>query len=552
MFLTASIGIAVSYGSEFDDAATLIRDADTAMYHSKDAGRNSVTVFDVSMLERIAKRVEMERRIRHALSAGDIVAHYQPIVQLPSGNVIGFEALARWNDGGKMVEPAEFIAVAEECGLIVPLGALMLDEACRSLSQWRRTIPGGEQLYMSVNLSPRQVRESDIVDTVADALLHHDLPGDALWLEITESLVMENPEHAADILDLLRAAGAGLSLDDFGAGYSSLSYLQRFSFDTIKIDRSIVHTSANNAPGSAIVRSIVALSHELGRKVVAEGVENGEDVGFLRSISCEYAQGFYYGEPMPPREVMQLLKVIRKSERKLQRRGFFRTKTKLAPQQRAANGASHAAQPREAAPPRRAKDGSSRAARAGEPRATPAVGALRLRPRAVNGAGRAMAPPPLPTTNSPSIAPTPTAPRQPPPLNGGSPTAPPPLATQPMPAPPLSPPPLTNTQPSVLSQMQRPVIAARTLPLQSGSHGPPLSRANEQRPPLLRPTSGSSGANGSLSGTTMPANGPASGSMSSPQTAPPTAPRATTLPPQMAASLARLAGKRPPGGADKK
>jgi diguanylate cyclase len=303
VFVTASIGIAVSDGSALEDAATLIRDADTAMYRSKDAGRNAVTVFDVSMLERVAKRVEMERRIRQALAAGEIVAHYQPLVQLPSGNVIGFEALARWNDGTTMIDPAEFIAVAEESGLIVPLGALMLDEACRSLSNWRRTIPGGEHLYISVNLSPRQVRESDIVDTVAETLLRHDLPGDALWLEITENVMMEDSVSTSGVLIGLRSLGVRLSVDDFGTGFSSLSTLKRFPVSGVKIDRSFVSGLGHHQSDSSLVSAILAMASALGLVTIAEGVETIDQASQLFQLGCIVGQGYLFSMAVPFDEV---------------------------------------------------------------------------------------------------------------------------------------------------------------------------------------------------------------------------------------------------------
>ena len=233
------------------------------MYRSKDAGRNAVTVFDTSMLERVARRVELERRLRQALSAGQIVAYYQPLVQLPSGNVVGFEALARWENDEQMVASSEFIPVAEESGLIVPLGAYMVDEACRSLAHWRRTIPGGEQLYVSVNLSPRQVRESDIVDIVAEALLRHGLPGTALWLEITESVMMEDSVSTAGVMVGLRSLGVRLSVDDFGTGFSSLSTLKRFPVSGVKIDRSFVSGLGQHQSDSSLVAAIVAMASAL-------------------------------------------------------------------------------------------------------------------------------------------------------------------------------------------------------------------------------------------------------------------------------------------------
>ena len=189
-----------------------------------------------------------------------------------------------------------------------------------------------DPLFVSVNISSRQIFRQNLIQEIRHILGRNIVPKGTLRLEVTESLVMENPEQATEILEWLRGAGAELAIDDFGTGYSSLAYLQRFPFDTIKIDKALVQSSgANNGAGSAIVRSIVALAHELGKKVVAEGVETPEDAGFLRSIGCEYAQGFYYGEPMSDRDVLQLLKMVRKAEHKLRPRGFFRAKAKGAP-----------------------------------------------------------------------------------------------------------------------------------------------------------------------------------------------------------------------------
>lgn len=296
VFISPSIGIAISHGLNADDAATLIREADTAMYRSKDAGRNAVTVFDPSMLERVARRVEMERRMRQALSAGDIVAYYQPVVQLPSGSVVGFEALARWEGETVPIPPSEFIGVAEESGLIVPLGAHMLDTACRSLAHWRRTVPGGEALYLSVNLSPRQVRESDIVDTVAETLARHGLPGDALWLEITESVMMEDSLSTAGVLFGLRSLGVRLSVDDFGTGFSSLSTLKRFPVSGVKIDRSFVSGLGQYQSDSSLVSAIVAMASALGLVTVAEGIETPEQANRLFQLGCTQAQGYLFAQ----------------------------------------------------------------------------------------------------------------------------------------------------------------------------------------------------------------------------------------------------------------
>jgi diguanylate cyclase (GGDEF)-like protein len=303
VFISVSIGIAVALGSEVDDAATLIREADTAMYRSKDAGRNAVTVFDISMLERVARRVELERRLRQALATGQVVAYYQPLVHLPTGTVAGFEALARWKHDEQMVASSEFIAVAEESGLIVPLGAFMLDEACRSVAHWRRTIPGGERLYISVNLSPRQVRESDIVDIVAETLLRHDLPGTALWLEITESVMMEDSVLTAGVLVGLRSLGVRLSVDDFGTGFSSLSTLKRFPVSGVKIDRSFVSGLGRHQSDSSLVAAIVAMASALGLVTIAEGVETRDQAARLLELGCTEAQGYLFATAVPFDEV---------------------------------------------------------------------------------------------------------------------------------------------------------------------------------------------------------------------------------------------------------
>jgi EAL domain-containing protein (putative c-di-GMP-specific phosphodiesterase class I) len=242
--------------------------------------------------------------------------------------------------------------------LIVRLGSHVLLRAAHEAARWQRELPREERpLFVSVNISSRQIFRQNLIQEIRHILGRNIVPKGSLRLEITESLVMENPEQATEILEWLRGAGAELALDDFGTGYSSLAYLQRFPFDTIKIDRALVQASGESGgAGSAIVRSIVALGHELGKSVVAEGVETPEDVAFLRSINCGYAQGFYYGEPMSDRDVLQLLKMVRTAEHKLRPRGLFRAKTKGKDKERrkkvAANGvAAEANGTNGAAPP---------------------------------------------------------------------------------------------------------------------------------------------------------------------------------------------------------
>jgi len=301
VFVSASVG--VTFAGPGAQAATLIQEADTAMYRSKDAGRNVVTTFDFSMRERVARRVELERLLRHAIDDQQLAAHYQPLVTLPEGRVVGFEALARWSHGGQMISPAEFIPIAEESGLIVQLGAFMLDEGCRQLARMRRGLPGGEALYMSVNLSARQVREGDIVDTVAEALERHHLPGEALWLEITESVLMEDSLTTASVMAGLRALDVRLSVDDFGTGFSSLSYLKRFPVSQVKIDRSFVSGLGQHEWDSSLVSAIIAMAGALGLSTTAEGVETVEQARQLHHLGCRQAQGFLYSKAVPASEV---------------------------------------------------------------------------------------------------------------------------------------------------------------------------------------------------------------------------------------------------------
>jgi diguanylate cyclase (GGDEF)-like protein len=303
VFISVSIGVTVALPSDGSQAATLIQEADTAMYRSKDSGRNRVTIFDSSMRERVARRVELERRLRHALNERHFAAFYQPLVSLPNGKVNGFEALARWQEDGQMISPAEFIPIAEESGLIVPLGAFMLDEACRNIAIWRKTIVGGDRLYVTVNLSARQIRESDIVDTVAETLERYHLPGQALWLEITESVMMEDSVLTASVMAGLRALGVRLAVDDFGTGFSSLSYLKRFPVSSVKIDRSFVTGLGQHEADSSLVTAIIAMGSALDLNTIAEGVETTEEAQHLYSLGCRQAQGYLFGKAVSSAEV---------------------------------------------------------------------------------------------------------------------------------------------------------------------------------------------------------------------------------------------------------
>jgi diguanylate cyclase (GGDEF)-like protein/PAS domain S-box-containing protein len=306
IFLTASIGLALG-GGDPEQAEDLLKDAELAMYHAKRTGGDRIEVFKDAMRARKSDRLSVESDLRRALERDEITILYQPIVRLEDRSVAGFEALARWNHPklGRL-SPTEFINIAEETGLIVELGLFVLDRAARQLSTWQRTVRHRDPLFTSINVSSRQLLRHDLIQDLRTVLGRAPLTRGSLKLELTESTVMENPEHAAQILQRIRELGAGLALDDFGTGYSSLAYLQRFPFDTIKIDQSFVRMSAKGTR-PVILRSMIALAHDLGMDVVAEGAETDSDAVELFQLGCEYAQGFAFGEPMSAERARALL-----------------------------------------------------------------------------------------------------------------------------------------------------------------------------------------------------------------------------------------------------
>jgi diguanylate cyclase (GGDEF)-like protein/PAS domain S-box-containing protein len=306
IFLTASMGIALADGQP-TRADEVLKDAELAMYHCKRIGGDRIEVFKPSMRARKTDRLTLESELRRALEREEITLLYQPIVRLEDRSVAGFEALARW-DHPKMgrMSPAEFITIAEEIGLIVDLGLFVLERAARQLGQWQRTIRQRDPVFCSVNVSSRQLLRQDLVHDLRTVIARSGLARGTLKLELTESLVMENPEHAAQMLHRIRELGAGLALDDFGTGHSSLAYLQRFPFDTIKIDQSFVRAS-NKGQRPVLLRSIIAMAHDLGMEVVAEGAETDSDAVELYQLGCEYAQGYVFGEPMSADDARHLL-----------------------------------------------------------------------------------------------------------------------------------------------------------------------------------------------------------------------------------------------------
>ncbi len=306
IFLTASIGVALP-SEEPRTTEEIMKDAELAMYHAKRVGGDRIEVFKAGMRARKTDRLSLESDLRRAIEREEITILYQPIVRLEDRSVAGFEALARW-DHPKMgrLSPADFISIAEETGLIVDLGLFMLDRTARQLGSWQRTIRSRDPVFASVNVSSRQLLRHDLIHDLRTVLSRSAIARGTLKLELTESLLMENPEHAAQMLTRIRELGAGLALDDFGTGHSSLAYLQRFPFDTIKIDQSFVRTT-NKGKRPVILRSIIALAHDLGMEVVAEGAETDSDAVELYQLGCEYAQGYAFGEPMSADEARDLL-----------------------------------------------------------------------------------------------------------------------------------------------------------------------------------------------------------------------------------------------------
>ncbi|MBW3668996.1 MAG: EAL domain-containing protein [Actinobacteria bacterium] len=304
--ITASIGIALA--APDTRAEDLLRDADVAMYRAKERGRARLELFDEAMRTRMLERLEIEHALRRALAHHEFVLHYQPTVSLRTGRIISVEALLRWPDPDRgLVMPDEFIPIAEENGLIVPLGRWALEEACRQLAAWRSEYPDCADLQVSVNLSARQFAAPDLVPSVAAALRDAGLPPSRLWLEITESVLMDEAEATIETLQALRGLGVHLSIDDFGTGYSSLSYLKRFPVDVLKIDRSFVDGLGADAEDEAIVTAVVRLAHALDLQVVAEGVETGAQLAELRRLGCNAVQGYYFAHPQPASEMGEML-----------------------------------------------------------------------------------------------------------------------------------------------------------------------------------------------------------------------------------------------------
>ncbi|WP_245279921.1 EAL domain-containing protein [Hyphomicrobium sp. 99] len=326
--LTGSIGIALWDGTQGADG-DLLKDAQLAMYRAKQAGSDRIEVFEPGMRRERQLDDEVEADLARAIEKGQLRVLYQPIVYLPTKELAGFEAQLRWEHPKLgLVNPLAAISDTEDTELLIKLTSHLLLRAAKDVARWVLELPRSERpIFVTVNVSGRQLFRPESVQEIRHVLGRNIAPVGTMRLEISESLLMDNPEQAVEVLKLLSGSGVELTLDDFGTGFSSLAYLHRFPFDTIKICGELIR-GGSTGEGAAIVRSMVALAHELSKTIAAEGVERADEAGFLRSIGCEYAQGYHFGEPIPDRAVSQLLKMVRRSERKMQPRGFFRPKTK--------------------------------------------------------------------------------------------------------------------------------------------------------------------------------------------------------------------------------
>jgi EAL domain-containing protein (putative c-di-GMP-specific phosphodiesterase class I) len=296
--VTPSIGISV-FPDDAPGIVPLMRNADAAMYHAKGAGRNNYQFFTRDMNARVIERVAIEARLRRAIAAEEFSLHFQPRIDLSDGQVIGVEALLRWNDPEfGMVAPGTFIPVAEDSGLIVPIGAWVLLAACRQARRWQAS--GLPAFPVSVNLSAVQFRQKDLEQMVGSALDATGLRPEYLELEVTETSIMHDIAEVRGTLDRLKARGVQLSVDDFGTGYSSLGYLKRLPLDRLKIDRSFVKDVTVDSDDAAITAAIVAMARTLGLKTIAEGVETEAQLKFLKSLGCDEGQGYYFSRPLPP------------------------------------------------------------------------------------------------------------------------------------------------------------------------------------------------------------------------------------------------------------
>jgi diguanylate cyclase (GGDEF)-like protein len=304
---TASIGVVPSLEA-YVTPDEVLRNADTAMYEAKSAGKGRYVVFDQAMHERAEQRLRIESDLRGAITREELFLVYQPIVSLETGRTIGFEALVRWRHPQRgLLKPDEFLSSAEESGLIVPIGTWALDRACQEFAYWQRSLGTLAPSNIHVNLSRKQLLLRDLTEMVRSVLKKHEVPPQALHLEVTESEIMQNPHVAREVLAELRQLGVKIGMDDFGTGHSSLACLQELPIDVLKIDRSFINNMERSRSFAALVHAVATLGQNLGLSTVAEGIENADQLAMLQSMDCEYGQGYFFGRPMPADEVSAFL-----------------------------------------------------------------------------------------------------------------------------------------------------------------------------------------------------------------------------------------------------
>ena len=311
VFTTASIGIVPGHAG-YHSPTEILRDADTAMYKAKSLGRSRFVVFEAGMRAQAVARLELESDLRRAVDNQEFVLYYQPKVSLKTGRIVGAEALIRWRHPVHgIVPPDEFIPLAEETGLIVPIGLWVLREACTAMHRWHAEFPTEPPLEVSVNVSVRQFREPDLKAQISGILAETELDPATLQLEITESVLMDDLTAVSGLLDGLKNLGVGLKIDDFGTGYASLQCLSRLPFDVLKIDRSFVVNMSDPDGTGETIRAILLLAENLGMQVVAEGIEKKEQLIELQSMHCDYGQGYYFSPPLEPEALCDLIRKSR-------------------------------------------------------------------------------------------------------------------------------------------------------------------------------------------------------------------------------------------------
>ena len=304
--ISASVGIAAS-SNAYEGADDLLRDAEIAMYRAKQAGKARCEVFDPAMHSSAVRRLKLETDLRRGIEQGELLVYYQPIISLESGKIVGFEALSRWKSTQGMISPAEFIPVADETGLIIPMNRALYLESCQQLQSWQSTLACTPPLTMSLNITPRQFAQPDLAKEIGEILAQSGIRPSDVSLEITETIAMGDADHAFSVLSDLKSLGVRLSIDDFGTGYSSLSRLPRFPIDALKIDRVFIAQMSTDRDNHEIVRLIIMLAQNLGLKVIAEGTETKEQITELKRLKCEMAQGFLYAPPVDSSKAFELL-----------------------------------------------------------------------------------------------------------------------------------------------------------------------------------------------------------------------------------------------------